>query len=63
MRAVYGNEELLIVTDEGTVIRISLNNVGTYGRNTQGVKLIQLGEGHSVSSVAVIPTDEVESVE
>jgi DNA gyrase subunit A len=60
MRAVTGQEELLIVTDEGIVIRISLKNVGTYGRNTQGVKLIQLGEGHSVSSVAVIPTEEVE---
>lgn len=60
MRAVSGNEELLIVTDEGTVIRISLRNVGTYGRNTQGVKLIQLGEGHSVSSVAVIPVEDSE---
>lgn len=60
MRAVSGNEELLIVTDEGTVIRISLKNVGTYGRNTQGVKLIQLGEGHSVSSVAVIPVEDSE---
>ncbi len=63
MRAVNGNEELLIVTDEGTVIRISLTNVGTYGRNTQGVKLIQLGEGHSVSSVAVIPVEENEDAE
>ncbi|MDP2814862.1 MAG: DNA gyrase subunit A [Erysipelotrichaceae bacterium] len=60
MRAVTGSEELLIVTDEGIVIRISLKNVGTYGRNTQGVKLIQLGEGHSVSSVAVIPVEESE---
>jgi DNA gyrase subunit A len=60
MRAVTGNEELLIVTDEGIVIRISLKNVGTYGRNTQGVKLIQLGENHSVSSVAVIPVEEIE---
>lgn len=60
MRAVSGNEELLIVTDDGTVIRISLKNVGTYGRNTQGVKLIQLGEGHSVSSVAVIPVEDSE---
>jgi DNA gyrase subunit A len=63
MRAVTGNEELLIVTDEGIVIRISLKNVGTYGRNTQGVKLIQLGEGHSVSSVAVIPVDETEDLQ
>jgi DNA gyrase subunit A len=63
MRAVSGNEELLIVTDEGTVIRISLRNVGTYGRNTQGVKLIQLGEGHSVSSVAVIPIEDAEETQ
>lgn len=54
LRAVSGDEDLLIVTDEGIVIRISLADVSTYGRTTQGVKLINLKEGGSVSTVAVI---------
>lgn len=59
VRAVNGDEDLLLVSDEGVVIRISLEKVATYGRNTQGVKLIQLNEGHTVSTAAVvIKTDE-----
>jgi DNA gyrase subunit A len=58
LRAVNGDEDTLIVTDSGQVIRISLNDVGTYGRSTQGVKLIQLNEGAEVSSVAIIPNSE-----
>jgi DNA gyrase, A subunit len=54
VRAVQGDEDLLIVSDEGIVIRISLEKVATYGRNTQGVKLIQLNEEHIVSTVAIV---------
>ncbi len=57
LRAVNGDEDTLIVTDSGQVIRISLNDVGTYGRSTQGVKLIQLNENSEVSSVAIIPSN------
>jgi len=60
LRAVKGNEEMLIVTTEGTIIRISLENVGTYGRSTQGVKLIQLDEFTSVSSVAIVEQTIIE---
>lgn len=60
LRAVNGDEELLIVTTEGIIIRISLDNVGTYGRNTQGVKLISIDDEHSVSSVAVLENQEEE---
>lgn len=58
LRAVNGDEELLIVTTEGIIIRISLDNVGTYGRNTQGVKLISIADEHFVSSVAVLQNPE-----
>ncbi len=58
LQAVNGDEELLIVTTEGIIIRISLDNVGTYGRNTQGVKLISIADEHFVSSVAVLQNPE-----
>lgn len=58
LQSVNGDEELLIVTTEGIIIRISLDNVGTYGRNTQGVKLISIADEHFVSSVAVLQNPE-----
>ena len=54
LRAVNGDEDCLIMTNEGIVIRISLKNVSVYGRNTQGVKLISLDESQTVSTVAVV---------
>ncbi len=54
LRAVNGDEDCLIMTNEGIVIRISLKDVSVYGRNTQGVKLISLDESQTVSTVAVV---------
>ncbi len=54
VKAVVGDEDLLMVTDTGTVIRISLENVGVYGRDTQGVHMISVNEGSSLSMAAVI---------
>jgi DNA gyrase subunit A len=59
VRAVNGDEDILIVTDIGQVIRISLSDVGTYGRAAQGVKLIRVDEVAKVSAIAII-NNEVE---
>ena len=58
LKAVQGEEDLLIVTDEGVIIRISLDKVGVYGRSTQGVKLIQIDEDRSVSMAAIVEREE-----
>ncbi|MDE6195836.1 MAG: DNA gyrase subunit A, partial [Erysipelotrichaceae bacterium] len=42
VRAVSGDEDVMIITNEGIIIRISLENVGIYGRSTQGVRLINV---------------------
>ena len=55
---MHGEEDAMIVTDEGIIIRISLKNVGVYGRNTQGVKLINVSDGQSVAKVAIIDAEE-----
>jgi len=62
LRAVGGDEDLLIITDAGIVIRISLKDVSVYGRNTQGVKLINVDEECVVSSVAVVEHENDEEI-
>ena len=58
LRAVNGNEDLLIITSEGIVIRLPMEQVKTAGRNTQGVRLIKVAEGSVVSSFEVVKKDE-----
>ena len=53
MRAVSGEEDLLVTTNKGIIIRISLTQVKIAGRNTQGVRLIRLDEEQEVASIAV----------
>lgn len=61
-RSVHGDEDALLVTQLGTMIRISLENVSQTGRNTQGVKLINVKEA-MVSSVAIVKESETNESE
>lgn len=63
LRAVNGDEEMMIISDDGIIIRIAVENVGTYSRNTQGVKLINLNEGSKVSAVAVVKEEDLNNDE
>jgi DNA gyrase subunit A len=60
LKAVKGDEDLLMVTEEGTVIRISLEEVGVYSRGTQGVRLINVQENTSLSMIAVVEKEDSE---
>ena len=48
------DKDLMIVTNEGVVIRIGVNQISTMSRVTQGVRLINLRDGHFVSTVAIV---------
>ena len=67
LRAVGGDEEALIITTDGTVIRINVSEIGIYGRNAMGVKLINVREDNLVSSVALmretLENDENEEID
>ena len=63
VRAVNGDEDAMIVTDKGIIIRIALDHVGVYGRNTQGVKLINVADDEMVTKVAVVAKNEEEQSE
>ncbi|WP_028042602.1 DNA gyrase subunit A [Candidatus Stoquefichus massiliensis] len=63
LRAVNGDEDLLIITSEGIVIRLPMEQVKMAGRNTQGVRLIKVSQGATVSSVEVVEKAEEEESE
>ncbi len=52
------DKDIMIVTNEGIIIRIDVNQISTMSRVTQGVRLIHLKDGQFVSSVAVINRNE-----
>lgn len=58
-KTVYGDEDLMIISDNGVIIRLPLSQVSTTGRVAQGVKLINLKEDQKVSAVAVVPKEEL----
>jgi DNA gyrase subunit A len=60
MRAVTGEEDLMLITTGGVLIRIDVAGISTMGRNTQGVKLISIkdGEGEYVATVAQVEKEE-----
>jgi DNA gyrase subunit A len=50
--AVAEDDQLMLVTDRGQVIRIPVDGIRIAGRNTQGVTLFDVAEGEHVVSVA-----------
>ena len=64
VRAVNGEEDLLVVTQSGIVIRTPIAEIKIAGRNTQGVKIIAVDDRTKVASIAIIPhSDEPEEDE
>lgn len=62
-KIVTGDEDLMIITDSGIIIRIDVNQVSTTGRVAQGVRLIKLKDDQKVSSVALLDKEEIEERE
>ena len=61
MRCIHGDEDLMVITNKGIVIRTPLSQIHIAGRNTVGVKIINLDKGNKVASFAIVPhVDESE---
>jgi DNA gyrase subunit A len=58
VRTVHGDESLLLITKTGIVVRFPAAQLRAMGRATQGVTLMDVGEGDMVSQVAVLPPEE-----
>ena len=57
-KIVNGEEDLIIITDIGMIIRLPLVQVSSTGRVAQGVKLINLKDDQKVSTIAIIEHEE-----
>ena len=54
------NDELMLITSEGVIIRLRAKDISSYGRVSQGVKLMNLDEGVSVVGIAKISEEDIE---
>ncbi len=57
-KTVHGDEDLMIMTNSGVIIRLPLEQVSTTGRVAQGVRLIHLKDDQMVSTVTTIQKEE-----
>ena len=60
-KTVTGEEDLMIITNSGIIIRLPLGQISTTGRVAQGVRLINLKDDQKVSTVALVEKDEQET--
>ncbi len=61
IKEIDDNDDIVIITEKGMIIRQHAKDLRVMGRNTQGVKLIRLNEGDRISAIArVVPEDETE---
>ncbi|MFJ9502136.1 DNA gyrase subunit A [Brevibacillus centrosporus] len=58
LKVVEPEEDLMIITTSGIIIRTEMKGISVMGRYTQGVKLIRLGENEQVGSVAKCPPND-----
>jgi DNA gyrase subunit A len=61
MKEINDNDELVIITNGGMVIRLGVKKIRVMGRATQGVKLVNLKEGDSIADVARVISDDSNS--
>ncbi len=63
MKLISGQEDILLVSDDGVIIRTDAGSVPVYGRAAQGVRLMRVGEGSQVISIACTEKEEEEETE
>lgn len=63
IKTVTGAEEILIITDHGTIIKTRLDQVSNLSRNTIGVKIITLKDNEKISSCTIEPPEEAYQAE
>ncbi len=58
MRLIRGDEELLLISENGMIIRYPASEISVMGRNTQGVRMMRLQKGDVLSAVAILVEEE-----
>jgi DNA gyrase subunit A len=58
IKAVTDNDDLMIITEMGIAIRLAVSGVRVMGRNTQGVRLINLRDGDRIAAATMVPANQ-----
>ncbi|MBP1721631.1 MAG: gyrA, partial [Deltaproteobacteria bacterium] len=58
MKEVADDDEVMLITNQGTIIRMKIKGISVIGRNTQGVRLINVEKGETVVGVAHLAEEE-----
>ncbi len=60
---VHDDEDIMLITDDGTIIRMEVTDIRACGRATQGVRMMRIAEGSRVVGVTRVPKEEEEEEE
>ncbi len=60
LKTVTGEEDIMVITANGVMIRMSTEGISQFGRYAQGVRLIRLGDEGHVSTIAVVEKEEIQ---
>lgn len=63
LTTVQGDEDIMLITDKGVMIRFNIQSVSTTGRATLGVHLIKVAEDTSVATMAKVAIEEIDETE
>lgn len=63
IKVVDDEDDILIISDDGTIIRMGVETISMYGRATQGVRLMRVTEGSKVISIARTEKEEISEEE
>ena len=63
IKVVDGDEDVMLVSDDGIIIRMAVSDINVYGRSAQGVRVMRLDEGVKVISIARAEKDGAEDTE
>ncbi len=59
MTTVSGDEDIMVITDTGVIIRTSVANISQTGRSTMGVKVMRLNDEAKIMTFALVDAAEI----
>ena len=60
LKQVTENDDIMLITDDGQIIRVSAKEINVIGRNTKGVRIMKMKANRKIIAVAVTPSEEEE---
>ncbi|MGB4985642.1 MAG: DNA gyrase subunit A [Erysipelotrichaceae bacterium] len=62
IKTIKGDEDILVISSNGIIIRTNVENISFQGRAAQGVRIINLDDDSTVSNVAIVDKEEIEDI-